>query len=363
MVVAPSHRLVAHRHEPVASGRFFGRFRRVGLRGVLADLNRAGTHVDVPGDAPIAGMAWRRDDQETERWFPQGITTSADAYGADPSGGMFEGHDVVMASWYSHGWLGWLQLGSRISVIDWQDDTPPRYRHVLLVEPRRFLFFFHRLRPVRVHAGGIVWYGKHLFVAGSSSGIRVFRLDDIVRLRNRFRTKGYRYALPQVSSFVAEHEGDTRAMTYSFMSLDRAGEEDHLVAGEYGRKGGSHRLVRYAIDRDTELLRCDDRGWAVPSDLHDQQVVRMQGAVIADGTWAVTSSNGEDNPGDLWTGAPGAFVRHRGVLPTGPEDITYLPQRHQLWSLTEWPGRRWVYAIDAGRWLDVESPPDERSCR
>ncbi len=363
MVVAPSHRLVARTHEPVASGRFFGRFRRVGLRGVLADLNRAGTHAEVPGEAPVAGMAWRRDDQETERWFPQGITTSADAYGADPSGGMFEGHDVVMASWYSHGWLGWLQLGSRISVIDWRDDTPPRYRHVLLVEPRRFLFLFHRLRPVRVHAGGIVWYGKHLFVAGSSSGIRVFRLDDIVRLHNRFRSKGYRYALPQVSSFVAEHDGDTRAMTYSFMSLDRAGEEDHLVAGEYGRKGGSHRLVRYAIDRDTELLRCDDRGWAVPSDLHDQQVVRMQGAVIADGTWAVTSSNGEDNPGDLWTGSPGAFVRHRGVLPTGPEDITYLPQRHQLWSLTEWPGRRWVYAIDAGRWLDAESPPGERSCR
>ncbi len=347
----PAYRLVAAPRELQLSDRFFGRFRRVGLRGVLADLNRVGSHAEVPGEAPVAGMRWQRDDQDTERWFPQGITTSADAYGADPAGGMFEGHDVVMTSWYSRGWLGWLRLGSRISVIDWTDETPPRYRHVLLVEPRRFLGLFHRLRPVRVHAGGIVWYGKHLFVAGSSTGVRVFRLDDIVRVRNRVRTKGYRYALPQFSFFAAEHDGDATAMTYSFMSLDRAGEEHHLVAGEYGRKGGSHRLIRYAIDPDTELLGCDERGWAVPIDLHDRQIPRMQGAVIAGGTWAVTSSNGEDNAGDLWVGTPGEFVRHRGVLPTGPEDITYLPQRHQLWSLTEWPGRRWVYAIDAGRWL------------
>lgn len=351
-----THRLVAAAQELNLSDRFFGnsfvRFRRVGLRGVLADLNRVGSHTEVPGEAPVAGMAWQHDDQHTTRWFPQGITTSADAYGADPSGGMFEGHSVVMASWYSHGWLGRLLLGSRISIIDWQDDEPPRYRHVLLVEPRRFLLFFHRLRPVRVHAGGIVWYGKYLFVAGSSAGIQVFRLDDIVRVHNRVRTKGYRYALPQFSFFAAEHDGDDSVMTYSFMSLDRAGEEDHLVAGEYGRKGGSHRLIRYRIDRDTELLRTDDLGRAVPADMHDRQIARMQGAVIAGGTWAVTSSNGEDNPGDLWTGRPGEFVRHRGVLPTGPEDITYLPQRHQLWSLTEWPGRRWVYAMDGERWLN-----------
>lgn len=349
-MTAPGYRLVAAARELTLPERFFGRFRRVGLRGVLADLNRVGTHADVPGEAPIAGMAWQQDDQDTERWFPQGITTSADAYGADPAGGMFEGHDVVMASWYGHGWLGWLHFGSRISVIDWKDDEAPRYRHVLLVEPRRFLFFFHRLRPVRVHAGGIVWYGKHLFVAGSSAGVRVFRLDDIVRVRNRVRTKGYRYAMPQLTFYAAENDGDAGRMTYSFMSLDRAGE-DHLVAGEYGRKGASHRLIRYPIDRDTELLRTDERGWSVPTDMHDRQVARMQGAVIAGGTWAVTSSNGEDNPGDLWVGRPGEFVRHRGVLPTGPEDITYLPQRHQLWSLTEWPGRRWVYAMDADRWL------------
>lgn len=348
---APAYRLVAAADELSLTGRFFRRFRKVGLRGVLADLNRSGSHTGVPGEAPLAGMAWQQGDQDTERWFPQGITTSADAYGADPSGGMFEGHDVVMVSWYGPERQRWLRFGSRISVIDWTDDVAPRYRHVLLVEPRRFLFLFHRLRPVRVHAGGIVWYGKHVFVAGSSAGIRVFRLDDIVRVRNRLRTKGYRYVLPQLSSYAAEHDAGAQKMTYSFMSLDRAGEEDHLVAGEYGVKGGSHRLIRYPIDRETELLRSDDRGWSLPTELHDRQVARMQGAVIVNGTWVVTSSNGEGIAGDLWVGKPGQFVRHGGVLPTGPEDITYLPQRRQLWSLTEWPGRRWVFPMDADRWL------------
>lgn len=314
---------------------------------MLADLNRTGSLADVPGAAPVVGMAWRADDATTARWYPQGITTSADAYGAEASGGMFEGHNVVVVSWYGHGWMGWLNLGARISVIDWTDEAPS-YRHVLLTEPRR-IGWFHRLRPVRVHAGGIVWYGKHLFVAGSSQGIRVFRLDDIVRVRNRIRTKGYRYVLPQHTDYHAQHDEGVGRMTYSFMSLDRAGE-DHLVAGEYGRKNGSHRLIRYPIDRKTQLLASDERGWSVPTELHDRQIARMQGAVIADGTWFVTSSNGEDVPGDLWSGQPGQYTRHRHVLPTGPEDITYLPQRRQLWSLTEWPGRRWVYAIDANRW-------------
>lgn len=327
------------------------RARRVGLRGVLADLNRAGQHAEVPAEAAAYGMTWQSSDESTHRWFPQGITTSADAYGAEPSGGTFEGHDVVLASWYGHGSVG-RRMGARVSVINWHDEQPPQYRHVLLVEPRRW-GPFNRLRRVRVHAGGIVWYGDHLFVAGSSAGVRVFRLDDIVRVRNRVRTGGYRYVLPQTTLYAAEHDDDAGPMTYSFMALDRSGVgDDHLVAGEYGRKGGSHRLISYAIDGDTGLLRSDDRGRALPTELHDQQVARMQGAVVADGRWVVTSSNGEGNPGDLWIGSPGRFTRHRGVLPTGPEDITWLPQRRQLWTLTEWPGRRWVYAIDADRWFD-----------
>ncbi len=342
-------RLLPEPPERWLSDRFFGRFRRVGLRGVLDDLDRRGRHVTMTAEASVGGMRWDDRDVRTPRWFPQGITTSADAYGPDPQSGTFEGRSVVIVSWYGHGAVGWALLGSRISVIDHTDPQDPRYRHVLLVEPKR-RFGLHRLSPVRVHAGGIVWYGDHLFVAGSSGGIRVFRLDDLVRVRNRWRTRGYRYVLPQLTRYTADTDAGTRPMTYSFMSLDRGGEIDHLVAGEYGRKGGSHRLVRYELDGETDLLASGKAEAAAPIEVHDA-VARMQGAVLVNGTWVVTSSNGEGNPGDLWVGRPGDLHRHRGVLPTGPEDITWWPQRGQLWSLTEWPGRRWVYAIDASRWV------------
>ena len=73
---------------------------------------------------------------------------------------------------------------------------------------------------------------------------------------------------------------------------------------------------------------------------------RMQGACVVDGTWYVTTSNGRKRNGDLWVGEPGALVRHEGVLPPGPEDLAREPHAPRLWSLTEHPGARWVYAID-----------------
>lgn len=346
---AEAYRLVAAPSERSLSERFFGRFARAGLSGVLADTNREGARSQAPGRAAVDGMTWQRGDRNTRRWFPQGITTSADAYGPF-SVEDADARPVIIVSWYAHGALGYLLLGSRISIIDYVDPDAPRYRHVLLVAPTR-RWGINWLRPVRVHAGGILWYGKYLYVAGTGAGIRVFRLDDIVRVRNRFRTKGYRYALPQFTAYDAETAAGVDPMRYSFMSLDRSGDVDHLVAGEYGRKGGSHRLMRYPLDRQTQLLRGDDRGRAVPAYQYEQQVERMQGATLVEGIWVITASMGEGNPGDLWVGRPGDYVRHKGVLPTGPEDITYWPQHDQLWTVTEWPGRRWVYAIDAGKWV------------
>ncbi len=333
--------------------RFFGRFHRVGLRGVLADTNRLAVRAEVPGAAVSSGLTWQRSDAQTKRWYPQGITTSADAYGAETGAEHHEGRPVVIVSWYGHGRLGWLLLGARISVLDVSDEDAPRYRHVLLVAPRRFLGI-NWLRPVRVHAGGIVWYGRHLYVAGTKQGLLVFRLDDVLRVQNRARTSGYRYVLPQFTTFTAENDPDAAPMTYSFMSLDRAGPVDHLVAGEYGRKGGTHRLMRFALDRETQLLSTDHQGHASPASAFDRQVERMQGAALVGGTWVLTASRGAENPGDLWVGQPGKFVMRRGVLPPGPEDITFWPVRGELWSLSEWPGQRWVFAIDAKVWA-VES--------
>lgn len=344
----PPFRLVAPRPETLPADSFLGRFTRVGLRGVLNDTNRVARRVAVPSAAAVDGMTWEPRDQDSACWWPQGITTSADATGTED--GTYAGRSVVITSWYARGRLGKF-LGSRLSVIDGVDEPTHGYRHVLLMEPTKKWRLLRPFKPVRIHAGGIVWFGQHLYVAGSSQGLRVFRLDDLIRVRNRLLSRGYRYVLPQLTAYTADHDEGARNMTYSFLSLDHDGAVPHLVAGEYGRKGGTHRLMRFPLDPETGLLRSDERGWAVPAEFYDRQVERMQGATIVGDTWIITASAGEGVSGDLWVGRPGGYTRHRGVLPTGPEDVTHWPQRRQVWTLTEWPGRRWVFGLDLDRWL------------
>jgi hypothetical protein len=123
------------------------------------------------------------------------------------------------------------------------------------------------------------------------------------------------------------------------------------VVGEYRRQdGGAPRLVRYPLDRATGLPSTDRRGRCAPVEVHTQQPPRMQGVAVAEGSWFVSASTGKGRPGDLHVGRPGAFVRHRGVLPPGPEDLDAAPGGHRLWGATEWPGHRWVFSIDPAAW-------------
>lgn len=328
---------------------------QVSLPELLSDLDRVATPVEPPtGSLVKRALAWEPRDNDDPRWYPQGITTSADAAPAagagEPGGDQVAGRDVLLVSWYARGAWGRTVLGSRISVVDVTDTAdggPARYRHVLLVEPVRRAGV-PGYRPVRVHAGGLVWHGDHLLVAGSRGGLRVFSLADLRRVR-RPLTPGSPYVLVQRGRLDPDTDPDVPPLTYSFLSLDRSGESHHLLAGEYGRTGGQHRLARYLIDPRTGLPEIGTDGHAHAVEWHDRQVPRMQGATTVGETWVVTASTGEGNPGDLWTGRPGALVRHRGVLPTGPEDITHWPRRGELWLPTEWPGRRLLCTIAAAR--------------
>ena len=89
----------------------------------------------------------------------------------------------------------------------------------------------------------------------------------------------------------------------------------------------------------------------MPLALEDGGVPGMQGAAVVDGTWFVTTSRGRYRLGSVWVGRPGALREHRWQLPVGPEDITYWPERDQLWSLSEYPGARYVYAMPRSRFL------------
>lgn len=343
---------------------------RVGLRGVLADLDRRARAVTVPARAATWGFRWDREDMRSQRWWPQGITTSADSAtsgsGASGSGasGTFEGRAVLVTSAYSQT-LDGVNHGARLSFVDLTDPGAIRYRHVLLVEPFLRDDGSVDVRPVRVHAGGIVWHGDHLHVAGTTRGFSSFRLDDIVRVpagdASRLRIRdgssatvdafGYRYLLPVRFTYDARTEAGSTKMRYSFASVDRSTSPHHLVAGEYAHRSGPTRLARFAIDADTSLLSVASDGRSVPVTLEEAGVFAMQGATVVNGTWFLTTSRGRYRLGSIWVGEPGNFREHRHQLPVGPEDITYWPERDQLWSLSEYPGARYVFAMPRSRFL------------
>jgi hypothetical protein len=217
--------------------------------------------------------------------------------------------EVAIVSWFSKSRPG-RERGVRITVIGL---ASLQYRHVRLVEGPDFA-------PVKVHAGGIVWSGDRLLVAATFGGVREFRLSGLLR------TSRGTFMLPQVA-----HRQSVEKFRYSFLAEGSNG----IVAGEYARDD-SGRLARVTLNDD---------GVSV-TDIHSPGIPEMQGAVLVGDTWAVSSSRGDRQNGDLWVGKRGALLNHEGALPPGPEDLAWSEDRGQLWGVTEHPGRRWVFAID-----------------
>lgn len=324
--------------------------RRVGARApleaLLGDLNRRGRRTWAPGRA--VHRAWTFDvaDRRDLRWWPQGISTSADADVA----GAVHGRRVVVVAWYAKQLPG--DAGRQGSRVTFYDPDEACYRHVLLVEPT-LVDGQAGFKPLRAHAGGIVWHGDYVHVAATGRGFHTCRLDDLLRLDDdpqlRRSAFGYRYLLPVRFTHRGVTEDGMERLRYSFLSLDRS--TDEIVAGEYASNasGGSRRLFRYALDPATGLLTTDETGRSVPLSLTDG-VGHMQGAAMAHGRWHITTSHGRLRLGSVWTGQPGDLRRHRWATPMGPEDLAYAPSEDLLWSVTEHPYARWIYAM-RGSWF------------
>ena len=323
-----------------------------GVGAVLGDLNRKGRAAFPWGRAVSRAFTWDVEDRRTPRWFPQGITTSADAADSE----RVEGRAVVVVAWYFQDAHGNNQ-GSRITFVDL---ATLRYRHVLLVQPRLTKGGGITLAPLKVHAGGIVWRGPYLHIAATSKGFVTCRLDDLMRIPDErggshlrrlgiegdeVASYGYRYVLPVRLAYQAYADEGHRKMKYSFLSLDRADDPPAIVAGEYTRGEEANRLVRYPLDPATSLLLSGADGTSRPVALDTGGVASMQGACVARGRYHVTVSHGPWMPGSVYTGEPGALRRHRLAMPMGPEDISYWPSADLLWSLSEHPWRRWVFAM------------------
>ena len=298
---------------------------RVGPPGVLASLNRQARRVPVPGLAVAWGFGWDDHDGASERWWPQGITNSAHV--ADV------GRKLLVTSWYAKD-----DRGSRITVVDLET---LRYRHVLLVVPELESGSV-RLRPLTVHAGGLVWAGPYLYVAGTRRGLFTCRMDDILEVEPGDESFGHRFVLPV--RFAYDARNDAEQMRYSFLSLDRSAEVPHLVAGEYGRGEMTRRMVRYPLDPETYSLHAEEDGVSRPVSFDERGLGHMQGAAIVDGRYYVTTSRGRWQLGAVQVGEPGSFRTFRQATPVGPEDLCYF-EDDLLWSLSEYPGRRFVFCM------------------
>ena len=169
-------------------------------------IRRARVVPRLLGRAVREAYRWDDYDERDEQWYPQGISTSADSSDTeaflDRSGG---GRKVLVTTWYSTGKDG-IKRGSRVTFVDLDSGE---YRHVLLVSPVFDKAGHLTLKPMSIHAGGIVWAGSYLHIAATSRGFVTARVDDIMRVTGATTTRrssasgatqlhsyGHRYVLP-----------------------------------------------------------------------------------------------------------------------------------------------------------------------
>ncbi len=306
---------------------------------VVADANRIAEQGSVPGSPAGVQLSfrWQSDDENTTAWVPQGISGSADGPG------LVGGKRVVLVSWYFTPPSGDPERGVRIAFVDVTDPSAPKYRFLLLVEPKAG----GTIAPVNVHAGGIVWSGDRLWVADTSKGFRVFDLKRILRVATDTEAIGctagtcnafqYKYVATQVERYQLDTKCDA---PFSWVSLDKTSTPPSLVSGEYcsttacaGPLAG--RIMRWPLDGNR--LRS---ATTFPTELVTMNHTQVQGGASKDGVFYLSSSAPATDGGEL--------VRLRGgksvssPWSNNPEDL--MVDGNSLWCISEAAGSRAVYA-------------------
>ncbi|WP_007024664.1 hypothetical protein [Saccharomonospora iraqiensis] len=381
---------------------------RAGVGRILADANRQGrvdTYRACNDDAArddgggvlrtvIHSVCFNSGDNATKLWYPQGVTTIADAqddkyWGADNQPVLISWYDSSKKDGVDNGEDG-IEKGVRVSFLD---PFTGRYRHVLLVYPTINSYdnpSYMTLRTEQVgeanslHGGGIVWYGNFLYVADTGRGFRVFDMrhiydlsaadngstadrDLVGRRSGVYHGHGYRYVMPQVASWtVTAAKGERcttndEAMAFSYAGLDRSGL-DHMVAGEYCNHSDSEVWGRVAawpiagsVGNDGEQIT--DTGYRWQADAaHKLPVSNIQGAVRFNDRWYLSQSRGANTVGMLYqssTTSPSAEMLQTETAQNasiGPEDLSHWEDGFggttlgDMWTVAEHPGKRMVYS-------------------
>ncbi|TVT42204.1 hypothetical protein FNH05_22630 [Amycolatopsis rhizosphaerae] len=351
-LTAADFRLSESAYNPVIS-RLDGLLTVTGVSAVLDSANRTGTACNPGATGQVAAFCWNSGDDGTTDWYPQGISTTADAYGS----GQYDGRTALFASWYYAG--SGTNKGVRVSFVDYSNTSTPHYRHVLLVEPYTDSAGQPDFRPVTVHAGGIFTYGYFLYVADTSGGFRAFDLRHIWAVKTgdstaigrqsdgSYQAFDYAYVLPQALTFTDSTTNGVTQLRFSAASLDRTSSPDSVIVPEYNADGTGTRVVRFPIDYTDRKFLASADGYTHATEAYQVNIASMQGATAINGKFFVSASAGSSTRGSLYTfTASSGPAKHAGVFPIGNEDLSYRGPQNQLWTLTEYPGNRSVVAID-----------------
>ncbi|MFC0673384.1 hypothetical protein [Brachybacterium hainanense] len=320
-------------------------------RASIGEVMDAANHRRTPARAitgQVHGFRFAPGDEDDESTYPQGIATSRDAVGA-ADGGRYGGRQLIAVSFYEKS-----PKGSRITLIDWDADHPNRYRRVLLVEPTGTPAQ-PSFRDVPVHAGGIVWFGDHLYVADTEKGLRVFdmrrilRADtagphaDIGRVDGAFRAHRHAFALPQVGTIRRRTAEGTEPLLFSTISLDRA--DRSLVATEYRcdscpqYPGGTTRAVRFPFAPGTDTFAAR----TAATEALEVPLQNLNGVGSHNRRWWFNDSRRKTL--HHWTGK-GAMSSYAWV--SWGQSLSYWEDPDGpdlLWSLREEVGDRTVFAV------------------
>ncbi|GAB3001699.1 hypothetical protein LWP59_29875 [Amycolatopsis acidiphila] len=350
-LTASDFRLRESAYNPVIS-KLDGILGTVPVSAVLDSANRTGVSCNPGATHQAAAFCWNSGDNDTTDWYPQGISTTADAY----DNGQYEGRTALFTSWYYAG-TG-TNKGVRVSFVDYSTPSTPQYRHVLLVEPYTNSAGQPDYRPVAIHAGGIFTYGYYLYVADTSGGFRTFDLRHIWSVKTGDNTKigrqsdgsyqafDYAYVLPQAQTFTDSTTNGLAQLRFSAASLDRTSTPDSVVVPEYNTDGTGTRVVRFPIDYTDRKFAESSDGYTHATEAYQVNIPSMQGATAINGTFYVSASAGSGTRGSLWTFTSSSGpTKHATVFPIGNEDLSYRGPQNQLWTLSEYPGSRYVVAV------------------
>jgi hypothetical protein len=286
--------------------------------------------------------------------YPQGITTSRDAVGT-ADGGNYDGHQLVLVSWYTKDSCDGDQVRSRITLVDWDATYPNKYRKVLLVEPTGSAST-PDFKDIPIHAGGVSWYGDYLYVADTGHGMRVFDMRKILETNTGgtagqigrqpngvYYAHNYAYALPQIGT-IASHTTSGTNLSWSSISLDRVSKS--IVMAEYTCESGctaypnrAPRAIRYPFAPGAMTFAAT----TTASQALRLPWYNLNGVASHNGRWWFNSSGQKR----LYYWTPAAGPTTYAWVGSG-ESISYWEDTTNpdlLWTLQETRGGRNVFAV------------------